>query len=121
MKWKPISEADLWDLINTGWERMDIPQRRLWESIKVDPKKWKQHPWGKKGKGFWVVAVIGNVVVYYNDIEDGFNRSRYSKHGVIDQYFCNQDELQWTIQHILNEITEGEPSGLYAGPPEPIA
>ena len=116
-----MSEVDLWDEINTGWERMDIPQRRLWETIKIDPEKWVQHPYGDQGGGFWVVGIVGNVVVWYNDIEDGFNRSRYAKYGEIGQYFCNQDELQWTIRHILNEINDGEPSGFYAGPPEPIA
>jgi hypothetical protein len=121
MKWKPISEVELWDLINAGCERMDFPQRRLWEVIKIYPEKWAQHPYGDKGGGFWVVAVIGSIVVWYNDIEDGFNRSQYSKHGEIDQYFCNQDELECTIQHILNEIKNGRPSGSYAGPPQPIA
>ena len=102
--WKPISRSALGVLINTCCNQMDMFQRRLWEVIKIEPVKWEQHPSGDRGQGFWVVAIIGNVVVYYNDIEEGFNRSRYSKYGVIDHYFCDQDELQWTMQHILNEI-----------------
>jgi len=56
--------------------------------------------------------------VWYNDIEGGFNRSHFTKYGEIDEYFCNDDELQWVIWHILIEITTGEPSGYFAGPPE---
>ena len=121
MTWKPMSEAELLDEINRAWDRMSIPQRRLWDAIRVDPEKWQQDPYGDQGGGFWAVAILGNVVVWYNDIEGGFNRSRYTRYGEIGQYYCNQDQLEWTIQHLLNEINSGEPSGLFAGPPEPIA
>ncbi len=107
-------------MLNSAWDRMSIPQRRLWEVIRINPEKWKQHPYGESRCGFWVVAVLGNTVVWYNDLEHGFNRSLYSKYGEIDQYWCNQDNLEWTIQHLLNEIIEGQPSGPYASPPKPL-
>jgi len=121
MTWKPITEAEIWDDINASWERMSMPQRKLWEVIKIDPEKWLQDPWGNEGGGFWVVAIFGKNVVWYNDIEDGFNRSTYSSYGRINEYRCNQDELEWTLQHIVDEIRDGFPSGGHFGPPEPIA
>jgi hypothetical protein len=102
--WKPISEELIWQKINDSWGRMSPPQQRLWELIKVPPEKWKQNPWGNEGGGFWVVAIYGNTVIWYNDIEEGFNRSSYRNFGEIIEYLCNQDELEWTIQYILNEI-----------------
>lgn len=119
--WRPISEAELWDEINRGCEKMTEAQRRLWEAIKVSPQKWLQHPWGDQGGGFWVVAVLGQIIVWFNDIEDGFNRSYYTEYGVIRDYWCNQDELGWTVQHLLDEIQTGHASGGLAGPPQPIA
>jgi hypothetical protein len=98
MDWSPLSESDLWDLMNEAWDRMSVEQRRLWEVIRVSPAKWRLNPWGNQGNGFWVVAVIGNTVVWYNDIEDGFNRSGYTEYGTIDSYWCNQDDLEWAIQ-----------------------
>jgi hypothetical protein len=118
MEWEPISESDLWDLINRDLDKMTIAQRRLWDRIQVSPQKWQLHPWGDCGGGFWIVGILGSTVVWYNDIEDGFNRSHYSQHGIIRDYWCNQDELRWTIQMLLNEITTGQPSGGYAGPPQ---
>ena len=121
MTWKPITEEEIWDEINSSFDRMTIAQRNLWESIRIDPEKWEQHPYGDEGNGFWAVAILGRTVVWYNDIEEGFNRSKYTRYGEIIDYWCNQDELEYTIQQLLNEIKDGYPSGSYAGPPETIA
>lgn len=120
VKWQPMTEEEIWDEINSAYKRMSTSQQNLWEVIRIDPEKWQLSPWGDEGKGFWVVAVLGRTVVWYNDIEEGFNRSTYTNYGVINEYWCNQDELEWTIQHILNEIKDGSKSGGYAGPPEPL-
>lgn len=102
-RWRPISEEEIWDLINRAWAEMSLPQRRLWEIIKINPVKWHENSYGLKGGGFWVVGIYGSTVIWYNDIEDGFNRSAWSAAGTIDQYGCSQDELQWTIQQVLDQ------------------
>ena len=121
MDWEPITREALQLEIDRGVAQMSSAQRRLWDAIGIVPKKWELHPWGDKGAGFWVVALIGQTVIWYNDIEDGFNRSYYSDFGVIDEYWCNQDELQWTIGHVLAELETGRGSGDRLGPPEPVA
>ena len=40
---------------------------------------WASHPYGDLGGGFWVVALLGETVVWFNDIEDGFNRSHFCR------------------------------------------
>lgn len=79
-----MTEAEIWDEINSAWKRMSLPQRRLWEVIRIIPEKWKQSPWGNEGNGFWVVGLIGNSVVWYNDIEHGFNKSKFTNYGEIN-------------------------------------
>jgi hypothetical protein len=69
MNWKPLSEEEIWDKINSEFKGMSIPQRNLWETIRMDPEKWSQNPYGCLGGGFWVVAIYGRVVVWFNDIE----------------------------------------------------
>jgi hypothetical protein len=120
MNWRATTESEIWDMINNSYERMNPDQKKCWESIKVMPEKWQQEPYGNEGNGFWIVALIGNTVIWFNDIEDGFNRSSYTKFGTIDEYWCNQDQLEWTVQHVLDQIHDGYDSAGYCGVPQPI-
>ena len=115
--WQPISSEALWAEVNGALSRMNEQQRRFWEVIRITPEKWQQDPFGKEGGGFWAVALVGATVVWYNDIEEGFNRSRYRSYGVIDEYWCDQDELELAIQKLMNLI--GGKSGAF-GPPGPL-
>jgi hypothetical protein len=120
MSWQPISESEIWDLINDSLERMNLEQKRLWDLIQIVPEKWSQQPWGKGGGGFWVVGIIGRNVIWYNDIEDGFNRSTFKTFGEIDEYWCNQDQLELTVQFLINEMRDGYDSSGKCGPPQPL-
>ena len=121
MSWKPISEATLWDDINDAYDRMSPAQMKVWEIIKVLPEKWQEKTYGDLGGGFWVVAVIGSSVVWYNDIEDGYNQSQYKKYGVIDEYWCNQSRLESAVQDVINMLGDGCDAAGRSGPPQPIA
>ena len=105
--WEAISEAALLDRISQGYARMTDAQQRLWNAIRIKPEKWQQHPYGDAGGGFWAVGLIGRTVIWYNDLEDGFNRSIYSTFGVIDDYWRNDDELDITIQYLANALSLG--------------
>lgn len=121
MKWEAISEAKLWDDINDAFERMSFEQRKIWEIIKIHPEKWHQEPWGNEGKGFWVVAIIGSNVIWFNDIEGGYNYSTYTSYGTINEYYCNQDELGLAVQSIINMLKDGYDAMGRADEPLPIA
>ncbi len=86
---------------------MSQEEMRLWEAIRIQPVKWQQDPYGIQGGGFWVVGIIGSTVIWYNDIEEGFNRSRFFAFGRIDDYWSNQDELERTIQYLMNALSQG--------------
>lgn len=105
--WVPISEDDLLARISHGYARMTQAQQRLWEAIRISPEKWQQHPYGDAGCGFWAVGLLGRTVIWYNDLEDGFNRSVYSTYGLIDDYWRNDDELDVTIQFLANALSKG--------------
>jgi hypothetical protein len=116
MNWKPISKTDLDALIARNLEECSVEQRQFFANVAVEPVKWKQSPWGDDGGGFWVVAVMGNRVLWYNDIEDGFNVSRFQTEGSIpsDEYWCNQAPLKWAMPALAGS---NAPS---FGPPEPV-
>lgn len=83
---------------------MTPEQRRFWEAIRIPPEKWAQHPYGDEGGGFWAVGLLGRTVVWYNDIEEGFNCSEYTSYGTIGAYWCNQDELEVAIGSLFARI-----------------
>jgi hypothetical protein len=107
IEWKPIAKDALRARVAQGEARMSPSQRHLWEAVRIDPEKWELHPIGDPGAGFWVVALVGRTVIWYNDIEEGFNRSRYSVYGTIDDYWCNQNELEITVQYLMNALEQG--------------
>src|SRR5690242_15535059 len=114
-----ISEVKIWGEINASEVRMSLRQRRFWEAIRIVPEKWMQHPYGDKWGGFWAVGIIGRTVIWYNDIEDGFNRSSHRRYGVIEEFFCNRDELEDTVQALIDIVDTGYDIGGQAGPPIP--
>ena len=117
--WLAIPEATLNELICESVAKMNPTERRLWELVRIKPVKWQLPPWGDLGGGFWVVGIIGTGVLWYNDIEDGFNRSPYTTYGIIGAYLCNQDELDIAIYNLLLQLETGQRAGSF-GPPEPI-
>ncbi len=121
MNWKPLSEVELWEDINQAFDRMSPEQQKVWEAIKICPEKWSESTYGKEGGGFWVVAIIGGSIIWYNDIEHGYNQSTYKIYGVINEYWCNQDELEWAVQSIIDILKTGYDSGGRCGPPQSIA
>ena len=97
------SEELLWDNINEGWSRMSFKQRKLWSVIKRMPEEWELKGYGP----CWVVALLGQSVIYHNHFEHGFNRSSWSKFGFIDHYQSLQHGLEESIQQQLDIIATG--------------
>jgi hypothetical protein len=99
-----LDEQSLWNMLNAAESRMTPHQMRFWEAIRIPPQKWKQTPHGEGGGGFWVIGILGGRVVWYNDIEEGFNHSAYAAFGEIGEYLCNQDRLEHSVQRLLDYV-----------------
>ena len=52
-------------------------------------------------EGFWVIAVIGNKVLWYNHLEQGFNISHFSSFGCIDKYDSRKDSFDTAFKRIM--------------------
>ena len=105
--WEPISFNELYDEILKTEKDLNGELKNFWDLIKIDPIKWKEKKHGELGGGFWVVAIFGHQVIWYNDIEEGFNISDYKNYGQIDGYYCNQDELSESIIRLFDLIKFG--------------
>jgi len=96
-------EEHVWDKINDGWSRMSFKQRNLWSVIKRTPEEWELKGYGP----CWVVAMIGEAVIYYNHFEYGFNHSSWSQFGVIDEFKSLQLGLEDAVQAQLDLVRTG--------------
>lgn len=118
--WKPISLKELYvEIQKTEWQ-LDGELSNFWELIRIEPQKWKENTFGNQGDGFWVVAICGSKIIWYNDIEDGFNIADYKVYGEINEYYCNQDELKWSVIRLYDLIKLGGKINGQAGPPQKL-
>ena len=72
-----ITKEQLDELIATDLAACSENQPASYARTTITPEKWRQSPWSDEGGGFWVLAVSGAKVPWYNDIEEGFNVSRF--------------------------------------------
>ena len=103
--WEPITRDELDELIATDIAECSEAQRAIYARTSITPEKWRQSPWGDLGGGFWAVAVYGTKVLWYNDIEDGFNISSFVTSGRIpdDEYWCDQDPLKFALPYLVDD------------------
>ncbi len=102
--WKPITLSELYDEIQKTETDLSGELWNFWQLIKTEPTKWAEKDFGDEGGGFWAVAICGTKVIWYNDIEDGFNISEYNTYGKIEGYYCNQDELIWAVTRLFDLV-----------------
>jgi hypothetical protein len=100
MNWLPINLQELLSDLEANEKRMDVKAAELWSKISIAPEKWEEVEMGEEGEGFYVVAIMEDWIIWYNDIEDGYNLSKFKEHGHIQGYQVEQYELV----HIVNRI-----------------
>jgi hypothetical protein len=105
MSWGPISLVELESLVDRDLAECDEELQAFFSRFRIAPTKWRQSPWGDQGNGFWALAVHRDRVLWYNDIEGGFNVSRFVIRGEIpdDEYWCNQDRLRWALLRLAGD------------------
>lgn len=110
-----MTREDLDRLLEAQLGRCTPEQRTLYSETRIEPARWRQDPWGES-HGFWAVAVSGDRVLWYNEIEEGFNVSSFSVRGEIPQkeYWCNQDALHQAIPRLQGDL------GIRVGAPQSI-
>jgi hypothetical protein len=114
--WQPIGIDVIRIDIRDAEAAMSEVSLRLWRLIRIEPEKWQQHPYGDMGGGFWAVGLFGHNAIWYNDIEQGYNISQWTTWGLLNEYWCNQDDLLQTVNSIRAYIDLNSPLGKF-GPP----
>ena len=104
--WRAALYAEVDKMIQEAEAQMEPPVKAFWNRISIVPQKWHLSPWGDEGGGFWVVSLLGQECLYYNDIEDGFNFSRFETPGIIGEYGCEQRELYHCVFSCYESFTQ---------------
>ena len=103
MTWIPSTPADFAELLGNELAACSPTERAAFMAHAIESAKWTQSPWGDAGGGFWAIAQRKKAVLWYNDIEEGFQVSAFDSPGAIpeNQYWCSQDDLAIAIRRLV--------------------
>lgn len=100
-KWCAFPKKDLMMELFMAEQVLDTKEDKLWSQIKISPEIWTCND--VFTENFWVVAKYKNWVIWYNDIEEGFNLSKYKNEGEIIEYGASQQELNFAIRELQSK------------------
>jgi hypothetical protein len=92
MKWTPTSIEAVRKIIQDDLAECDVAQAAAFGRYAVEPYPAPILRNGKIERVF-VVARRGDDVIYWEDVEEGFNISPLAPDGQILEHWCNQDAL----------------------------
>lgn len=111
--------SELYNEIQKSESDLEGELLNFWHLIKIIPIKWDQKDYSIDSS-FWVVAICGKRIIWYNDVEGGFNISEYTAFGTFDQFFCEQDEFSWSIVKLYALLKFGGSISGQMGSPKEI-
>lgn len=115
MDWQPATIEEVKQIVEEDLSKCDSEQFSVYEKYKVEPYLAPIIRYGEE-ETVVIVARKGDEVIYWEDVEDGFNVSPISPDGRILEHWCNQDELN----SALNFWIEGRSPGGKFGPAKPL-
>ncbi|MGO9641656.1 MAG: hypothetical protein ACLP1Y_10165 [Candidatus Acidiferrales bacterium] len=112
---KPAAIEEVLAITNADLARCDPEQVATFRKYSVEPYLAPIVRYGEREQVV-VVARKGERVIYWEDIEEGFNESAVAPDGQILEHCCNQDELAWA----LNSWIDGREKPQRFGPARPM-
>ena len=91
-EWQPATVDEVRQIVNRDLKACDARQLTAFEKYSVEPYIAPIVRYGKR-ECVVVVARKANEVIYWEDVEEGFNLSPVDAEGQILEHWCNQDEL----------------------------
>jgi len=98
--WQPIAADKLDQLIERELAACEPAQQEAFRQLRISPRAT---PIARSGNAEYVFAVAarGNEVLYYEDVEEGFNVSSLDAAGAIASPGFEQWELRHALYHWL--------------------
>jgi hypothetical protein len=95
--WEPISEVELSELLQHQLAECPPAVAAIFEAHRVPPYRAPIRR-NDRLESVFIVAQRGPEVMYFEDVEEGFNFSPLSDAGEILEHWCNQDELKYALR-----------------------
>jgi len=104
MTWQPATIQEVEKIIEEDAISFDEEQAKAWGKYKVVPYRASisRHD---EIESVVVVARKDDHVIYWEDIEEGFNTSPIDSAGTILEHWCNQDCLSVALNSWIPSIT----------------
>ena len=99
MKWQPITKQELINLIEIQKEELTKGELNFYNQIKIDILTSKVERDGEIENVF-VIAEFEDKIIFYEDVEEGFEITDKSIDGTIRYKYSNQ----YTLKHIINQL-----------------
>jgi hypothetical protein len=96
MVWHPATVEEVKEIVRRDLAECDEEQLSVFERYRVEPYVAPIRRYGKT-ESIVVVARRGDEVIYWEDVEEGFNLSPVAHDGRILEHRCNQDELRLAL------------------------
>lgn len=100
--WISFPKKELMMEIHLGEQNMEEELLLFWNKIKLSPEVWKCSDVIEEN--FWVVAQYQHYIIWYNDIEEGFNISTSSTKHEILEYGASQNKLNFAVLQLKTSI-----------------
>ena len=92
MAWVPATIKDVEKIVADDLANCTTEQRARFKQRAITPYFAPIVRYGKREQVV-IVARKNNEVIYWEDVEEGFNLSPIATDGTILEHFCNQDSL----------------------------
>jgi len=94
--WHPATIPEVNEIVAKDLKACDSEQLAVFDKYRVEPFSAPIVRYGQT-ESVVVVARKGDQVIYWEDVEDGFNVSPISPDGQVLEHWCNQDELRFAL------------------------
>lgn len=95
-EWRPTTIEEVQHIVEQDLKMCDAEQVRAFKQYAIELHTASILRYGKK-ESVVVVARKDNEVIYWEDVEEGFNVSPVDSEGNVLEHWCNQDELGFAL------------------------
>lgn len=100
MEWKPPTVDEVKEILKADLKKCNSRQIAIYRQYSVEPHFAPIVRYGK-AENVVVVAQKSDEVIYWEDVEEGFNISPVGPDGRVLEHWCNQDDLGIALNRLI--------------------